>query len=172
MLAVGRGSRQRDADGACDLQQQRRLADARLTAEQDEGPADDAATEDAVDLADPYRTPLGVTALPDVGERCGSRDAGRGRGTSLRARTFLGRPNERLDERVPAAARSALALPAEEGAAARLTDVATLCARHRASAATGRDGQTASTGVFSSAAPIVRPVSSGILSTRMVAPCS
>src|SRR3954468_21686615 len=148
MLAVGRGSRQRDADGACDLQQQRRLADTGLTAEQDERPPDDAAAEDAVDLADPYRTPLGVTALPDVGEGGRRRDACGGRGTSLRARTFLGRPNQRLHERVPAAARSALALPTEEGAAARLADVATLCARHRASAATGRDGQTASTGVF------------------------
>src|SRR3954452_10163658 len=99
MRAVGRSSRERDADGACDLQQQRRLADAGLTAEQDERPADDAAAEDAVDLPDPYRTPLGVTALMDVAEGGRRRDARRGRCTGLRARTFLSRPNEGLDER-------------------------------------------------------------------------
>jgi hypothetical protein len=101
-----------------DLEQQGALADARLAADEDGGPGDDAAAEDAVELPDPGRPPGGV-GLVDLGER--ERLAGRREVAGLPAadhapggplgRVLVGRRGLVLLQRVPRAAVRALAHP-------------------------------------------------------------
>ena len=97
---------------AAALEHERRLADARLAAEQDERAGHEAAAEDAVDLADARRAPsdgLGARAA-----RSGARTDWRWR-SAARAlgRAAVAGADDGLDERVPGAAGAALALPAQ-----------------------------------------------------------
>ena len=110
-----------------DLQQQRGFPDARLAADQDRRAGDDAAAEDAVELADAAREARGV-GFVDFVERQGFAGPGRGRRSAVpaAAASALRRPRQRgrrsrgfvFLERIPRAAVGALAHPLGMNAAA------------------------------------------------------
>ena len=169
--ARARRRRARDAGGG--LEQERRLADPRLAADEHERPGDEPAAEDAVELADPDR---GGAAPPAAGDGRERRSAGRGqrrRGAGRRrSRAARGRPSRRgcstrrrRGTGPPSGGRPRRRTGRRSGsgacAAARVTPVA--------GAAAG--DQPASTGVFGSAAWMSRPAS-GSLSTTIVVPGS
>src|SRR5581483_10799293 len=112
------------------LQQQRRLADARLPAEQDERSGYDAAAEDAIEFADAGREPrhpldLDLLVQPRRSRGPGERIAmGAGRRLSGVRRALF-------DDRVPRAAVSASSEPFRRLRAALLTDVNAFRGLHR-----------------------------------------
>jgi hypothetical protein len=119
------------------LQQQRRLADARLAPEQHERPGHDAAAEHAIELADAGGQPrmlfefdLGVEPRPG---RAGERVA------MVAGRRAAGRLRAFFDERVPRAALEAAPLLLRRLRAALLTDEDGLCL-HVAVGRERRDG--------------------------------
>ena len=155
----------RRGDTGRDLEQERRLADPGLSAEQDDGARDQAAAQHAVQLRDPHRAAdLGVR-VARMAQRDGRdrRDASctssRGPGPGLVA-------DDGLDERVPLAAGPALALPAQHGRATGLADVPALGSGH----AGARAADQASTGVFAGSAVIERPLPSGSRSIEITSP--
>ena len=139
-------------DAGRDLQQQRRLADPGLAAQQHDRPGHEAAAEDAVELADPDRP-------AELARRRPARSSGDGHGAAPASTAAEpGRGSSRTTvstRRVPLAAGAALALPAQDGRAAGLADEAALGAGHGGRLAA--PGQ-ASTGVFASVASMLRPL--------------
>ena len=127
--AVGR--RRPVGDAGRGLEQERGLADPRLAADEHERARDEPAAEHPVELADADRQARDV-GRADLGEgRQGRLRAGASAVARAAARPAgRGHPDEGLDEAVPAAARAALALPAQEGLAAGLADVPTLGLGH------------------------------------------
>src|SRR5690606_1815836 len=123
-----RSSRGEIRDG---LEQQRRLADARIPAEQHDGPRHEPPAEHAVELAEPALEPLD----PGRPERIEPRELDPAR--ILRAlgprRTAV--RSRGLDHRVPRAAIRALSLPLRLAGAACLADVYRLRFRHARSIA-------------------------------------
>ena len=120
---VGADSR---GDAGRSLEEQRRLADPRLAADEDDRPRDEAPAQHPVELGDPDGQPRPIRR-PDVTQSRrgdGAADAGADR----EARRFGLGSDDRLDEAIPGRAGPALTLPAEEGLAARLADVARLAA--------------------------------------------
>ena len=107
--------------GRC-LQQQRRLADAGLAAEEDQRSRHDAAAEDAIELANARRDAIGLRGL-NIRVFLGAWRLETGHRVAMR-----GRPAERalerplLDKRAPGAAIVALALPLGPLHAAFLAD--------------------------------------------------
>jgi hypothetical protein len=103
------------------LEQQRRLADAGLAAEQDERTGHDAAAEDAIELADAGRQPRRIGEL-NLGVQL--RDAaGAKLGVAIDRRRRFRRRGALFDQRVPGAALSALPQPLRRLRAALLTHV-------------------------------------------------
>ena len=131
------------------------------------GPGDEAAAQDAVELADPDRQPADLV---------GRRSSAGPRAPRARPPTrATARPRPRGASRTTVSTRvfhvaagAALALPAEERVAAGLADEAAL-GRGPRPAQTRRQ---ASTGVFASAAVDHRARPSGSLSTTIVVPGS
>src|SRR6185295_11080946 len=112
------------------LQQQRRLADSRIAAEQRHLPRHQTATERAVELADAGRQPLLVFWL-----NFGKGDRGNANGTSSAARgAALGHG---FGQSAGGAAGRASAEPLQRGGAALGADVGGLRFRHQATSATG-----------------------------------
>src|SRR5690606_22673688 len=113
------------------LEQQRRLADPRVPAEQNDGSRHEAAAEHAIELAEPALEPLDAGRL----ERVEPRELDPPRILcALRAhRAALRRRG--LDHGVPRAAIRALALPLRLTRAARLADIHRLRFRHARSIA-------------------------------------
>src|SRR4029078_7632716 len=106
-------------DAGRGVQEERRLADPRLTAQQDQRSRDDAAAKDPVELGDRRRLAR-ERWLSDVAER----DRG---GAGYRTRAAIsGRcalhAHDRFYQAVPVAARAALPFPAEEELGAPLRD--------------------------------------------------
>ena len=110
------------------LEQERGLADARLAAEQDDGPRDQPAAEHPVELAD--ARPAGATSAPPSPAWLAGRARPRPAPTAAAGARRIA--DDGLDEGVPLAAGAALALPAQHGRAAGLADVPALGAGHRA----------------------------------------
>ena len=118
----------RGRDRAERREEQRRLADARLAADQDEAGGNEPAAEDAVELRHAGRDPLRLLRR-DVDElQQGSRRRPRRRGRSL------------LDERAEGVAAGALAEPAARGVAALGTRVLDCGLGHAATVAAPVDG--------------------------------
>src|SRR6478752_729444 len=122
----------RGAQRSARLQQQRRLADARIATEQDYTARHEAAAEHAIEFLEPRRNAGRCTRLDRRERRDGrarARDAFEAHGR---------RRGDRLDERVPYAAMRALALPFGRLAATLRARVKRLRLRHRSAAATGQ----------------------------------
>ena len=158
-----RGARDAARHPAGDLEQERRLADARLAADQKQRPGHDPAAQHAIELNHSRREPTGRR----LGRRGERNRLGAARPTTRPGPGGRARRHDRLDEGVPGRARAALAFPAREVSAAGLADEAAL-----------RPGQRlpyeTSTGVFCvccSAAWITMP-SSALASTSIVVPGS
>ena len=98
------------------LQQQRRLADAGIAADQHDAAFDQAAAEDAIELLDAATQPRDLARL-HLAQRL-HRRGGRERSVAVPARVF----DARLRQRVPRAAVRTLALPLQAGTAALGTD--------------------------------------------------
>ena len=141
-------ARRAAGDAGGDLEQERRLADARLAADEEQRSRDEPATEDAIELADPDGQPRDV-GRADVGER--------GRWRTARAATALAEP-----PRVrPGSARGR---PSRRGCSSRRTSGTGPPSGGTTRRRTGRrsgsgpwprvdprtDGQAASTGIFAS----------------------
>ena len=108
------------------LQQQGRLPDAWLAADEHQGARDEAAAQDPVELSQTHRKARHV--LVGQGRQWnGLRDTTCADAGSGSRRDVA---DDRLHEGVPGPAGPALALPAKEGLAAGLTDVAALGPRH------------------------------------------
>ena len=108
-----------------DLEQERRLADPGLAAQQDDRAGHQATAEHAVQLADAHRSPDRLGRVRGVGERDGDGPTDHRDGTPARLVADDG-----LHEGVPLAARAALALPTRDGRTTGLADESTLDAGH------------------------------------------
>ena len=109
------------------LEQQRRLADPRLPADQDQRSGNQPAAEHPIELVDPERQAWQVR----VGDLC--QPGGLGHRVPLPGRRAPGPrrlAHDRLDQAVPLAAIAALPFPAKEGLRAALADEAALRPRH------------------------------------------
>jgi hypothetical protein len=92
------------------LQQERRLADARLAAEENEGAGHDAAAEHAIELADAARQPLRLCAL-DFRVQLGRAGGAELRVAIARRRRCRGLGHALLDQGIPGAALGAAPHP-------------------------------------------------------------
>src|SRR5690606_20896751 len=101
------------------LDQQRRLADARITAEQHHAPRDQAAADQWIELADATRGARTADLCADLGDRHRGLSIRHARGTRPRRRDAL----DLLDERVPLLAGRAAPEPLALRVAARLAAV-------------------------------------------------
>lgn len=120
------------AGGSCGqagghLEEQRRLADSGLPADEHERAGHESPAEDPIELTDPDGQPGGV-----VGDGLGQRHRRQAAGdrAAVRPPDAYGLADRGLDEAVPGRAGTALALPAEERLAAALADEAALGAGH------------------------------------------
>ena len=111
------------------LQQERRLPDAGLAADEHERAGDQAAAEDPVQLGEADREARARPRRPSAARGTGCAADGPPRRDAARPPRHVA--NDGLDEGVPRAAGAALALPAKEGLAAGLADVAALRAAPR-----------------------------------------
>ena len=110
------------------LKQQRGLADARLTADEDQRARHEPAPKDPVELVDPQAQARQVR-IGDGSQTCRRRTLTGGAERRVSAACRL--VDDRLDQAVPLAAGWALTFPAQERLRAGLADEAALRPRHR-----------------------------------------
>ena len=130
----------RRADRCHRLQQQRRLADARVAAQQDHAAGNEASAQHPVELLDAGGKPRHVPGR----DRAQRPDFAAGAGQALETRR--GGRRHRLDQRVPSAAVRTLALPLRQGPAALGATEQRLRLGHARPRARG-DRQASSSGV-------------------------